>query len=390
VIKKVSIAILIVSLFSILIVSGCRQSVKPTPVEQLTIIESTVDIEFPLQLQFNLSAGSDVDISDIRLHYITERESYAQTVSEVNIEFDAATAVDVQWSWDMRKTGGLPPGSGIEYWWTVTDSSDDTMETIPEQVRFNDNRYDWQSISEEMVTIYWYVGQPSFAEQLMSAAQQALARLARDTGAHLKNPVEIYIYANTRDLQGAMVFPQEWTGGAAFTRYGIIVIGIEPRNISWGKNSMAHELTHLVIHQMTYNPYSSLPTWLEEGLATYNEGVLDPTLAAYLVKAIKDDSLISVRSLSSPFSAYSEQSYLSYAQSYSLVEFLITIYGQGKMLELLTAFSQGSNYDEALEKVYGFDMDVLNDLWQEYINPHSQGTISNKDSTIAATIGIAR
>ena len=141
----------------------------------------------------------------------------------------------------------------------------------------------------------------------MAAAQQALARLAEDTGAYLEKPVKIYIYANAQDLQGAMIYPQEWTGGVTFTRYGIIAIGIAPTNLDWGKRAIAHELTHLVIHQMTFNPYNDLPTWLDEGLAMYTEGQLEPEFATYLKKAIAENSLISVRSLSSPFSAYAEE-----------------------------------------------------------------------------------
>jgi len=74
-----------------------------------------------------------------------------------------------------------------------------------------------------------------------------------------------------------------------------------------------------------------------------------------------------VRSLSSPFSAYTGQSILSYAQSYSLADFLINGYGQSKMLELLNTFSKGSGYDAALKKVYDFDMDGLNALWRDYV-----------------------
>jgi len=79
-----------------------------------------------------------------------------------------------------------------------------------------------------------------------------------------------------------------------------------------------------------------------------------------------------VQSLSSPFSAYAEESLLSYAQSYSLLDFLITNYGQEKMLELLNTFRQGSSYDGALEKVYGFDMDGLDALWRNYITTPAQ------------------
>jgi len=164
-----------------------------------------------------------------------------------------------------------------------------------------------------------------------------------------------------------MIYPQEWTGGVAFTRYSIIAIGIASDNLYWGKRAVVHELTHLVIHQMTLNPYNDLPTWLDEGLAMHTEGTLLPEFAACLNRAIAEDSLISVRSLSSPFSAYAEESYLSYAQSYSLVDFLISNHGQTKMLELLLTFRQGSSYDGALEKVYGFDMDGLDALWQNYV-----------------------
>ncbi|MDP6127878.1 MAG: peptidase MA family metallohydrolase [Dehalococcoidales bacterium] len=333
----------------------------------LTISDSSAKASFPLQLNFNLSAESDTDIDDIRLHYTVEREGFAQVTSEVYIEFEPDTAVDAEWSWDMRRTGGLPPGSAITYWWTVTDISGAKVETSLETVHFNDNRYLWLQLTEGMVTIYWYEGEFSLATELMAAAQQALARLAEDSGAQLEKPAKIYIYASTRDLQGAMIFPQEWTGGAAFTEYGIIVLGINQGNIDWGKGAISHELAHLVVHQMTLNPYIGLPTWLSEGLATYNEGALEQQLARYLERAVTNDGLISVRSLSSPFSAHAEESYLSYGQSYSLVEFLVTTYGQNKMLELLTTFKQGSSYDGALEKVYGFDMDKLYTLWRDFI-----------------------
>ncbi|MBA7680935.1 hypothetical protein ES703_89256 [subsurface metagenome] len=171
-----------------------------------------------------------------------------------------------------------------------------------------------------------------------------------------------------------MIYPQEWTGGVAFTRYGIIAIGIAPSNINWGKRAIAHELTHLVIHQMTLNPYGDLPTWLDGGLAMYTEGAPLPEYVAYLNKAIVENSLISVRSLSSPFSAYAEDAVLSYAQSYSLVEFLISNYGRDKMLELLNIFRQGSTYDGALEQVYGFDMDGLNALWRDYVTAPAPST----------------
>ncbi|MBA7565701.1 hypothetical protein ES708_07386 [subsurface metagenome] len=366
-IKKASILALAICLFLSILSPVLVQAQSG-----LTILDSSAQAEFPSRLSFNLAAQSDVNITDIRLCYTVDRASFAQVTSEVYIEFAPDTTVDVSWALEMVKIGGLPPGSSLEYWWAVEDASGGRIETAPSRVQFDDNRYSWHSLTEGEVTIYWYKGNDSFAREIMLSAQQALARLAEDTGAELEKPAKLYIYANTQDLRGAMIYPQEWTGGVAFTRYGIIAIGIAPDKLDWGKRAIAHELTHLVIHQMTLNPYNDLPTWLDEGLAMHTEGILGLEYTAYLNKAIAEKSLISVRSLSSPFSAYAEQSYLSYAQSYSLVDFLISKYGQTRMLELLLTFREGSSYDGALEKVYGFDMDSLDTLWQDYVTMSAQ------------------
>jgi hypothetical protein len=115
---------------------------------------------------------------------------------------------------------------------------------------------------------------------------------------------------------------------------------------------------------VTFNPYNGLPTWLNEGLAMTSEGELEQYFVDYLSAAEANNALISVRSLSSPFSAYTDKSLLAYAESYEIVSYLINEYGREKMFELLHAFRQGSGYDEALNGVYGFDMDGLNAQWQ--------------------------
>jgi hypothetical protein len=58
-------------------------------------------------------------------------------------------------------------------------------------------------------------------------------------------------------------------------------------------------------------------------------------------------------------------SYLSYAESYSVVDYLIRNYGKERMFQLLDTFHQGSTYDGALRKVYGLDTKSLNTEWQK-------------------------
>jgi len=359
-IRKIAFAGLVVSLLVLLVPGGMTAGSSPA------VTASSVEVNFPTSLTFNITASSDVNITDIRLHYTVARMSHAQIVSEISLQFTPARNVTTEWLWDMRMSGGMPPGSSIDYWWTVTNASGETSETVPLSISIEDERYDWQDITRGSVTLYWYEGDDAFADELMDAVDAALSRLADNTGAGLEDPVRLYIYASSVDLRGSMIFPQEWTGGVAFTEYGVVTIGIPPdaAGLAWGTRAIAHELTHLVVHQVTFNPYNTLPTWLDEGLSMTAEGELEAQFVDVLNNAMDNDSLISVRSLASPFSAFTYEALLGYAESFEVVTYLFDTYGRDSMLELLNTFAQGSGYDDALTGVYGLDMDSLNAAWQ--------------------------
>jgi hypothetical protein len=262
------------------------------------------------------------------------------------------------------RASSLPPGAKVQYRWRIEDAAGHELKTDWETVRFDDERYSWKSLTEDEITLYWYKGDQSFAQELLDTATDTLEKLTQSTGASLEKSVDIYIYASTSALQDALVYSQDWTGGVAFTEYGILAIGIETGNLAWGKRVTAHELTHLVTYQMTYNPYGDIPNWLNEGLSMYAEGELEMSFQILLNEAISKDSLISVQSLSSAFPSDANEARLSYAQSYSIVELLINEYGQEKMLNLLNVFKQGSTYDDALTTVYGFDTNGLDNAWR--------------------------
>jgi len=333
----------------------------------ITVSKNTVSVGFPTSIGFSLAAESDSEIIDIRLRYTTNRQSFAQVTSEVYIDFARSKSVNIYWNLDMTRFGGLPPGVMIDYWWTLTDADGSRLQTEAIRINYDDNQHDWRSLTQGDITLYWYDGDQAFAGELMDATQAALVRLAEDTGAHLTQAIDLYIYASSQDLQASMIYSNEWTGGVAFTRYNTISIGIASYNLAWGKRAITHELAHLVTHQMTFNTYGDIPTWLNEGLSMYAEGELEFLYQAVLTTAIAQDNLISVRGLSSPFSAFTFQSYQSYAQSYSLIDYLVSEYGQSKMFELLSAFKQGASNDGAFLSVYGFDLDGLNGLWRDYV-----------------------
>ncbi|MFW6056896.1 MAG: peptidase MA family metallohydrolase, partial [Chloroflexota bacterium] len=188
-----------------------------------------------------------------------------------------------------------------------------------------------------------------------------------DVGTRVEQHIEVYLYASSADLRQAMVYPQEWTGGVAFTEYGIIAIGMGPGDLEWGVRALRHELTHLVVHAATFSPYGNLPTWLDEGLAMYNEGQPATGFESILRNAVENEGLLSLRTLSGPFSADSTKAYLSYAQSHSVVEYLLGEYGSDRMHQLLMTFKAGATIDAALNDTYDIDLDELQSDWYAWV-----------------------
>ena len=134
-IKKIGILVLAIGLLLAVVSPISTQSQT-----ELAILESSARAEFPTQLSFSLSAESAANITDIRLHYRVKRDSFARVTSEVHIEFTPDTSVTVSWSWDMKKTGSLPSGTLVEYWWSVADAGGNKLSTTSETIRFDDDR----------------------------------------------------------------------------------------------------------------------------------------------------------------------------------------------------------------------------------------------------------
>jgi hypothetical protein len=208
-------------------------------------------------------------------------------------------------------------------------------------------------------------------------------------------PIDIFIYASTDDLKEAILYEPSWTGGQAFPEQDIVIIGIAQYDLDWGRNAMVHELTHVLVGHLTFSCLGDVPTWLNEGLAVYSEGGLDSASQQQLDDAIRDDTLLTVRSLSSGFSEVADKAYLSYSQSYSITKFLVESYGQEKMTSLLVSLRDGLTIDEALMQSYGFNTEGLEDAWRgaigappRQISPNGQPTIQPSPTFVPTIIPI--
>lgn len=349
--------------FLVLSVVGLTLSPVASAPSTLQVVDTGVVAQFPASLQFTVSAESPYPVTDVRLLYQMDKMNYATVTSESWASFESSTSVRTSWTWDMRRAS-LPPGAEITYWWKVRDASGVIVETAPATIAFNDDRHEWQSIESDRVTIFWYYGSDAFARELLNVCDAAVESLAQDIGARVDRRITVYIYQSADDLRQAMVYPQDWTGGVAFTDYGIVALGIGPGNMEWGTRALRHELTHLVVNTLTFSPYGGLPTWLDEGLAMDSEGEPASTFVSVLRQAVESDALISLRTLNGPFSSDTQKAYLSYAQSSSIVHYLLSTYGAESMHELLTLFTRGETVDFALRQSYGKGIEDIEADWR--------------------------
>lgn len=344
--------------------------------EAITVVDQGWDATFRDNLTFTLTAESEAEIVEVELFY----QVVGQIATSRNAaDFTPGTSVEAKFVIDQTDPSNYsPPGTELLYWWKIVDTAGNELKTEKETLLYLDTRYTWQTLENERLTLFWYNGDESFGQSLFDRANEALDTLENDVGAAIENPIKIFIYGGHSDLLGALrTSAQEWTGGVAFTEYGVVVIGIDPRQLDWGLNAMTHEMTHLVIHQKTNNPFGDLPRWLDEGIAVYNENQdeLDDDFRAIFEQAVENNELMTLRTLSSPFPADPLQANLAYGQSGAVVRYIINTYGTEAMANLLDIFSEGALYDEALEQALGVNTDTLDNEFRASVGlPPLPGT----------------
>ena len=336
----------------------------PTPGQtDFDISLSNVSLHLPDSISFHLQGRGERPIQFVDLEFGSDATFSCASSSyrSARTTLEGSKDVSVTKEWDMRRTGSVPPGAVVSWRWRVVDDIGQEFLSPRQEVIYNDERFDWRMHTSDNITFYWYAGGNSFGRRLADSVRDGLANL--QLGRDLTAPVKAFVYESADDLRGAVLFPQSWTGGLAFTSHNILLITVDPEEFDTDISGMIHELAHLLVSELTFNCFGDLPTWLEEGLAMYAEGDLADYQSRTLEDAIVNDDLISLRSLNSSFPIDHSGAHLSYVQSWSLVDYLITEFGWTGMQRLLDVFAEGAAYEQAIKKVYRMDLDGLQAAW---------------------------
>jgi len=362
----------------------------------IRLISSKAEAHFSERLAFSLEAESDAEIVSVILRY---RRGSSPLTTRVRPTYQPGKRITVQYVKDLER-GEIAPGTQITYTWHLADASGNQLNTPPQTLLYVDDRFNWKALSKPPINLYWYSGdspeetrkREERARHLLNLAHATLKRLQEEMGitlqdeehvSNLPSTVEIYVYNSSEDMRLA-ISPKSDEYDARIITLGmlasentLLLLGSH-RDV---EKTLAHELSHLVVGAMTRNPYADLPRWLDEGLAMYAEGELPENNARALERAIRRDTLLSVRSLSG-YTGDPTQVDLFYGEAYSVVDFLLTRYGEEKMSALLQTFRQGIDQEDALQRVYGFGLDELDAQWRESLGLKPRPTISPTPASV--------
>lgn len=340
-------------------------ALQATPAAELLAPRNEAIVNFPHSVTFRLQLPPGMAAQSATLNYDDQRRSCVEASGEAPVEVVGDT---LEWRWIMSRSGNPPPGSELWWEWTVRDESGELWRTPRQTITLQDERFDWRTVRADNIALHWYEGQ-NVGPLLLEAAVDGLERLEEDMGIALQEDVALYIYGNAADMRQAVLFVQDWAGGVAFSAYNTILIGVPPAQAEgWGRDTVRHELAHLVLGQFGWSCLGgSRPTWLEEGLAMYAEGTADAQIRADLARGVEAGAFLPLRSLNGAFPAHDSDAGMAYSQSYSVVSYLLETYGAEQLQTLILTLAGGAAYDEALQSVYGMNVDGLEVAWREAI-----------------------
>ncbi len=314
---------------------------------EIQVVSRQQSYIFSESLTFSLEARCDKPIVEAILFYGLEG---SRLVRRVYPRFTSGTQVRIEHTEHLER-GQFAPGVKIVFWWRLRAEDGSTLETDPESFEYTDDSQNWRTLPGKQVDLFWYGNDEARAKELLGCADEAIDRLQKEMGVSLDRRVRIYVYNNERDMRRALTqrsagYDQMVTTlGVSVGENTLLLLGSHRD----APQTIAHELSHIVVKLVTENPYA--------------EGELPAGNQRALERAIKEDGLISLRSMSS-YSGQASQVDLFYGQAYSVVAFMLKEYGPDKMRALLKVFSEGTLQEEALQRVYGFGLAELENRWR--------------------------
>jgi hypothetical protein len=307
------------------------------------------------------------------------------------VEPDGATATYV---WDTS-VEYVTPNTPVTYHWRAT-VGDDVVLSPEATIRYEDDRegLDWQQAQLGEATVHWYGDAAAQAQRFGELTAIGVERAEQLLGTELAGPVDVFVYATRDDFLGALgPGAREWVGAVAYSDLRTIFMWLEGGSTSYLEVAMVHEVTHIVFHDATDNPYHEPARWLNEGIATWSEVSDAGDQRSIVAFEASGGGLFSFQAITEQFPLGERGATLSYAQGTTLIDNIIDRHGPEAIARIAAAYRDGAADAEALEAGTGVPADQLYaDFFAEFgveapqpISPEPIGP-STVDRPVAGTM----
>jgi len=252
------------------------------------------------------------------------------------------------------------------------------------QNKVNYENYDWLYIQTENFDIYYPKGSYDIAEYAGWMAEESLTKIQDSWNYQLQGRIIFVVFPSHNAFQNNNVgggSPSESTGGFTEFLKNRVVIPYQGSHEVF-RHVVHHELTHAVMLRMLFGEGVQsiltgmsrlpIPLWYIEGLAEYesNSG-WDNDADMYIRDAIINDYLMPLQALRGYFIYKGGQSFLTY---------LHDRYGPEKVGELTRQIRNSRDFDTALKKVIGVDLEEISKRWHKYLKKQIWPTASTFES----------
>ena len=228
----------------------------------------------------------------------------------------------------------------------------------------------WQVFKSTHFLIFYRNASEDELNTLSQKAEECYNNIADDLGLNRfnfwtwDNRAKIYLYDSQEEYQKA-TNGAEWSMGQAETRSKVIQTFLTAPGFL--EDVLPHELAHIIFLEMVGFNNPAIPLWLEEGVASYHEKEIS-SVKADLTGKLKKGDFINLDALSRfevAGSKDSEKVELFYEESYSLVKYLIGVFGQEKFVFFCQELRDSRNLTKALSRTYSFkDLVDFENSWK--------------------------
>lgn len=255
--------------------------------------------------------------------------------------------------------GSIFPNTVVELGFRLTFDDGRVVDGSAATVRYEDDRFAWDTLEGELVRVHWYRGGDAFGRRALATAEKGVANASELLGVTETEPIDFFIYGQDADFQSVLgPAIRENVGGIALAEIRTLFANIAPAdvNASWIGVVIPHELTHLVFDTATRNPYHQPPHWMNEGLAVYLSEGYSANARASVERAARRGEIMPLRSIVGMFPTTAERFGLAYDESVSAIDYLIRAHGQEALVTLIRSYADGVSDDEAFDAALGVDV----------------------------------